>query len=101
MFDAVLDIVLAEKVYSITGALIVFLIVLSLLSREFYKGVKLILLIAVPLWAIAVGYKYNTGRSVFSLLNTDNGSETVKKKDVGAFQKYQSTDSLERIKRGD
>jgi hypothetical protein len=100
MLDRLLAIVLENTLYSTVGAVLLVLLLVSLKSKEFYKGIKMILWLATILWVVSVGYEYNTGESAMSLIEAISGDGGDSKKDTGAFQKYLSSEARDKVERG-
>ena len=98
MFDRLLEIVLGNSVYLFSGVTLLVLILISLKSKEFFKGIKMVLCLAVLLWVGSVGYEYYTGYTVLSLFDKSRESSLGAEKEKGAFQKYMSTGSIEKLK---
>ncbi len=100
MFGRLLEIVLGNSIYSISGLALLLLALISLKSEEFYKGIKIILWFATLVWVLSVGYEYNSGYNVLYLLDKSTEGSLDPGKDRGAFEKYYSTESTDKIKRG-
>lgn len=98
MFDRLMEIVLGQRMYFISGVLLVIFGLFSLISREFYKGIKIILWLAVLVWAGSVGYEYITGSSIVSFFDKNTESSIDPEKEQGAFRKYYSTHAIDEVK---
>jgi hypothetical protein len=94
MLEILQEIIVGNSMYSVSGVVLLLLILFSIKSDQFYKGAKIILWVGIPLWVGSVAYEYTTGNSIFYLIDTFTQGESDSKKDVGAFQKYYSEDDI-------
>ena len=83
-----------NKIYLLTGALLLVLIILPTKERISAKTQKTLYL-ALFIWIISFAYRINTGQDIIYLLNNNGnlGNEHQPRKMGGPFNKYYSNEA--------
>ena len=85
--------------YSITGSIVLLCIILSLVSQEFYKGIKMYLWPCILVWILFFGYEVKTGNNLFDMMTGQPQTEMEAVPEEGAFKKlrYKGTREAENV----
>jgi hypothetical protein len=84
--DSFIEILSGNIIYSVTGGVIVLMLIVSLMSEEMRRSLKPALCILGILWGICVGYEVNTGNSIWYLVENFGEDSIESTSEIGAFE---------------